>query len=279
MGILSIQSAVAAGHVGNAAAVFPLQRLGFDVWRVDTVVFSNHPAHGRHAGRIVGCDEVGALLDGLADLGLWARCEAVLSGYLGNLETGPLVADTVRRVRTARPGMLYLCDPVFGDDGKVYVGDGIVDFYRKTGIPLADIVTPNAFEAAHLTGIATDTAAGALDAARALRAAGPRIAVVTGVRDGDRSRTVAVADDGAWSVAVPWVDRPSHGAGDLFAALLLGRLLRGAALPDALSLAVSSVHAVLAWAPADTGRDIPLIAAQDVLLDPPMRFAAESRTP
>jgi pyridoxine kinase len=276
MGILSIQSSVAAGHVGNAAAVFPLQRLGFDVWRVDTVVFSNHPAHGRHTGRIVDADEVATLLAGLADLGLWDQCEAVMSGYLGSAETGPVIAAAVGQIRTTRPDMLYLCDPVIGDDGKVYVGEGIVDFYRNTGIPLADIVTPNAFEAAHLTGIATGTPAGALAAARALRAAGPRIAVVTGMRLGDRSHTVAVSDDGAWSVTVPWIERPSHGAGDLFAALLLGRLLQGAALPDALSRAVSSVHAVLDRASSSLERDIPLIAAQDALLDPPTRFPAKA---
>jgi pyridoxine kinase len=276
MGILSIQSSVAAGHVGNAAAVFPLQRLGFDVWRVDTVVFSNHPAHGRHKGRIVGAGEVATLLDGLADLGLWDQCEAVMSGYLGSAETGAVIVGTVARIRAARPDMLYLCDPVIGDDGKVYVGEGIVDFYRTAGIPAADIVTPNAFEAAHLTGIATATAEGALAAARALRAAGPRIAVVTGVRTGDRSRTLAVSDSGAWSVTVPWVERPSHGAGDLFAALLLGRLLRGAPLPEALSLAVSSVHAVLDRPSTGPAREIPLIAAQAVLLDPPRRFPAEA---
>ncbi len=276
MGILSIQSSVAAGHVGNAAAVFPLQRLGFDVWQVDTVVFSNHPAHGRHKGRIIDADEVATLLDGLADLGLWEQCEAAMSGYLGSAETGAVIAATVARIRTARPDMLYLCDPVIGDDGKVYVGEGIVDFYRTAGVPAADIVTPNAFEAAHLTGIETATTEGALAAARALRAAGPRIAVVTGVRIGDRSQTLAVSDSGAWSVTVPWVERPSHGAGDLFAALLLGRLLRNAPLPDALSLAVSSVHAVLDWRPAGAERDIPLIAAQAVLLEPPARFPAEA---
>jgi len=276
MGILSIQSSVATGHVGNAVAVFPLQRLGFDVWRVDTVVFSNHPAHGRHKGRIVGAGEVATLLDGLAELGLWNQCEAVMSGYLGSAETGAAIVETVARIRAVRPDMLYLCDPVIGDDGKVYVGEGIVDFYRNKGIPAADIVTPNAFEAAHLTGIATATAEGALAAARALRAAGPRIAVVTGVRTGDRSQTLAVSGSGAWSVTVPWVERPSHGAGDLLAALLLGRLLRGTPLPDALSLAVSSVHAVLDRPPSGSERDIPLIAAQDVLLDPPVRFPAEA---
>lgn len=274
MGILSVQSAVAAGHVGNSAAVFPLQRLGFDVWRVDTVVFSNHPAHGRHRGRIVPSGDVGALLEGLADLGLWPRCEGAISGYLGAAETGLAVADAVRRIRAVRPDALYLCDPVIGDRGRRYVEDGIVDFYQQRGIAAADVVTPNAYEAECLTGIGASSIDGALAAARALRSMGPRVAVVTGIVEGGAVHTIA--DDGAraWRVATPRLPVAGYGAGDLFAALLLGRLLRRAALAEALSLAVSATHAVLALA-TDGTPDLPLIAGQDALLAPPRLFTAE----
>lgn len=274
MGILSVQSAVAAGHVGNSAAVFPLQRLGFDVWRVDTVVFSNHPAHGRHRGRIVPSGDVGALLEGLADLGLWPRCEGAISGYLGAAETGLAVADAVRRIRAVRPDALYLCDPVIGDRGRRYVEDGIVDFYQQRGIAAADVVTPNAYEAECLTGIGASSIDGALAAARALRSMGPRVAVVTGIVEGGAVHTIA--DDGAraWRVATPRLPVAGYGAGDLFAALLLGRLLRRAALAEALSHAVSATHAVLALA-TDGTPDLPLIAGQDALLAPPRLFTAE----
>ena len=274
MGILSIQSSVAAGHVGNSAAVFPLQRLGFEVWRVDTVVFSNHPAHGRHTGRVVPGGEVAALLGGLADLGLWPRCEGVISGYLGAAETGPVVADAVARIRAARPDALYLCDPVIGDGGRRYVGDGILDFYKHTGVAAADIVTPNAYEAECLTGIDTSTSGSALAAARALRGMGPDVAVVTGIAGHDAVHTVAVSADGAWRVAAPRLPAAGFGAGDLFSALLLGHLLRRAALPDALSHAVSATHAVLALAEAGAP-DLPLVAGQDALLAPPRIYPAE----
>ncbi len=275
MGILSVQSSVAAGHVGNSAAVFPLQRLGFDVWRVDTVVFSNHPAHGRHTGRIVAHADVEALLSGLEALGLWPRCEAVISGYLGEVETGPVVADAVGRIRAVRKDVLYLCDPVIGDQGRRYVEEGILDFYRDRGIPAADIVTPNAFEARCLTGIETATAEGALAAARALRAMGPRVAVVTGVFDGGAAMTIAVDPAGAWRVSTPQLPIPGYGAGDLFAALLLGQLLRKAALPDALARAVSAVQGVLAADTSGRALDLPLIAAQDRLINPPRLYPAE----
>lgn len=273
MGVLSIQSSVAAGHVGNSAAVFALQRLGFDVWRVDTVAFSNHPAHGRHTGRIVPSGDVAAILSGLEGLALWPRCDAVISGYLATAATGQVVADTVGRIRAARKDALYLCDPVIGDHGRRYVEDGLVDYYRERAIPAADLVTPNAFEAQCLTGIDATSTEGALAAARALRAMGPRMVVITGVGGDGVVQTVAADASGAWRVAAPRLSAPGHGSGDLLAALLAGRLLRKETLPDALSRAVSAVHAVLAT--AEVGLDLPLIAAQDALLTPPVLYPAE----
>jgi pyridoxine kinase len=274
MGVLSIQSSVAAGHVGNSAAVFALQRLGFDVWRVDTVAFSNHPAHGRHTGRIVPSGDVAAILTGLEALALWPRCDAVISGYLATAGTGQVVADTVSRIRAVRKDVLYLCDPVIGDHGRRYVEDGLVDYYRERALPAADLVTPNAFEAQCLTGIDATRTEGALAAANALRAMGPRMALVTGVAgSGGIVDTVAADGTGAWRVRTPQLALPGHGSGDLLAALLTGYLLRKADLPDALSKAVSAVHAVLAA--AKSGQDLPLIAAQDALLSPPVLYPAK----
>lgn len=275
MAILSIQSSVSAGHVGNQAATLPLQRLGFEVWPVDTVIFSNHPAHGGHAGRIVESTDVSSLIDGLETLGLWPGCTGVLSGYLGRAATGPVLLDAVRRIRAVRKDMLFLCDPVIGDDGKIYVDPGIVDFFRARGIAAADIVTPNAFEATQLTGIDAATTDGAIAAARALLDLGPRIAVVTGVHGGRNLETIAVSADGAWRVRTPAVARPVYGAGDAFAALLLGHLLQEAALPDALSKAVSAVHALITFEPARPTVDLPLVEGQHLLLDPTWTFSAE----
>jgi len=278
MAILSVQSSVAAGHVGNQAATLPLQRLGFEVWPVDTVIFSNHPAHGGHSGRIVDSTAVSALIGGLEALGLWADCAGVLSGYLGRAATGTVIVDAVRRIRAVRKDMLFLCDPVMGDDGKIYVETGIADFFRTEAVAAADIVTPNAFEATELTGIDAATADGAIAAARALRARGPRIAVVTGVAGDtpdDRIETIAVSADGAWRVRTPAVAGPVYGAGDLFAALFLGHLLRQAPVPEALSNAVSAVHALITFAPAGRTVDLPLVEGQHLLLDPKPAFNTE----
>ena len=153
-GILSIQSAVAYGHVGNSAAVFPLQRLGFEVWPVNTVLFSNHTGYGAWRGRVVGA-RTGSRRSsqGIAERGAIPHVRAVLSGYLGDPSLGEAVLRTVARVRAERPDMVYACDPVMGDEGRgFFVRPGIPEFFRDHAVPAADIVTPNQFELAWLAG-------------------------------------------------------------------------------------------------------------------------------
>ena len=273
--ILSIQSSVVSGHVGNQAAALPLQRQGFDVWCIPTVLYSNHPAHGAHRGRIVPPVELDALIGGVADLHGFSNCGAVLSGYLGSAATGAVVAQSVRRVRRANPAAFYLCDPVIGDHGRRYVDADIIDVFRCDLVPLADIVTPNAFEAALLTAIDISGVADACRAARALAGAGRRRVAITGIEADHAIATVIADRDALWQVTTPRIDHPAHGAGDLFAALLVGRLLRGHTVADAAAHAVSVCHAVVEWAAQRGGSDLPLVEAQDCLASPPHRFMAE----
>lgn len=270
MSILSVQSWVAAGHVGNAAALLPLNRLGFEVWPVNTVAFSNHPAHGTHTGRTTPAADVRALLDGLAARGLFADCRAVLSGYLGEAATGPALLEAVHRVKAARPDSVYCCDPVFGDAGRVFVAADLVTFFRDKALDAADILTPNAFEASCLAGRPISGIAEAASAADALRLRGPRTVVVTGVAADAAIATVAVEGGQGWVVETPRLDAAAHGAGDLFAALFLGHRLLGRATPEALQRAVSGVYAVVAA--SGISKDLALVAAQAAMLDPPVAY-------
>jgi len=276
MPILSIQSRVTSGHVGNAAATPVLQRLGHTVWPIDTAVFSNHPAHAAFRGGVRPAAEIAALVEGLDARGLLAGCGAVLSGYLGTAAAGPVVLDAVRRVRDANPKALWCCDPVIGDDGEIYVGDGIADLFRDRAVPAADIVTPNAFEAGLLSGVSIGSPADAAGAARRLLAMGPRIVVITGIRTGASIATLAATADGVWQTDTPAIDAPAQGAGDIFSALFLGHYLECGDAANALSRAVSGVHAVLE-ATAGTGADeLMLIAALDAAINPPQIFPARS---
>ncbi|MBM3523197.1 MAG: pyridoxal kinase, partial [Alphaproteobacteria bacterium] len=143
MNVLSVQSGVVYGHVGNSTAQFCLQRLGHEVWRIDTVRFSNHPGHGGMVGAVTDAAEITTLVDGLAARGWLAGCDAVLSGYLGAAAQGPVLLDVVRRVCEANPAARWLLDPVIGDDGRIFVKPGIPEFMRDQAVPRADILTPN----------------------------------------------------------------------------------------------------------------------------------------
>ena len=273
MPILSIQSRVTSGYVGNAAATPVLQRVGRTVWPIDTVVFSNHPAHGRYRGGVRPAAEIETLVDGLDTRGLLAGCVAVLSGYLG-AAAGPVVLDAVARVRAANPRAVWGCDPVMGDDGEFYVGDGIAAFFSDRAVPAADIITPNTFEAGILSGMAIETPDEAIRAARHLLTMGPRIVVITGIRSGASIACVVATACGVWRVDAPVIDVAAQGAGDTLTALFLGHYLDSGDVATALARAVSGVHAVLA-ATASTGTDeLALIAALDSAVCPPQIFPA-----
>ena len=171
MAILSFQSRVVYGHVGNSMAEFALRRLGHDVWPIDTVSFSNHPGYGTWRGRITPAAELAALVEGLAALGVLPRCRAVLSGYLGSEENGGTVLDAVEQVRAVRPASLYCCDPVMGDrDSGLYVADSLVRFFRDRALFSADIVAPNHYELEVLAGRPLPGLDDVLAAAQELRA-------------------------------------------------------------------------------------------------------------
>ena len=279
MSILSIQSSVAYGHVGNSAALPALHRLGFEVWPLSTVELSNHPGHASCHGGPRDPAKVADIIAGIAALGVLHRCRALLGGYLGPAAMGPVVLDALDRVRAANPEALYACDPVLGDDDTgLYVAPEVAAFIRDRLVPRADIVTPNHFELEFLAGRRCTGLAEVLDAIAVLRAMGPGLVVGTTLAVDDAADTVttlAVDGAGAWRVTTPLVDTAVHGTGDTLAALFLGHRLRGAGVGAALAGAVSGLYAVLETT-RDLARDeLALIAAQDALIAPPHLFTAE----
>ena len=270
--ILSIQSHVAFGHVGNSAATLPLQRLGFEVWAVPTVLFSNHPAHGGTAGDAVTPDAMGALVEGLDSLGALASCDAVLSGYLGSPGAAEVVARAVAMVRSHKGTAPYLCDPAFAHEDGLFVPRPVAEAARRL-IPRASIATPNSFELAYLTSVPVGSLESGLEACRVLRELGPGVAICTSLPLGEGTLgTLAVAGGEAWLVETPKLPGSLHGAGDLFSALFLGHTLRGRNLAGALGAAVSGSFGVLKA--TGTAPDLVLVAAQDEIVSPSQTFAA-----
>jgi len=263
MAILSIQSHTVYGHVGNSAATLPLHRLGFDVWPVPAAVLAFHNGHGKPAIRFTPAAEVRALVASMAGIGLFSDCKAVLSGWLGQADNAAAVLDAVRTVRAANPGALWLCDPVIGEVGDgVYVPADLAAAIRDTLVPAADVVTPNQFELEWLTGLRIDSLASAIAALRAGLDLGPKIVVCTSVRREDRSpgllETMVATRDGVWVASTPELNDLIYGAGDMFAALFLARLLRGKSPKKAMAFATAAVYGVLR-ASVDSGSREPLL--------------------
>jgi pyridoxine kinase len=278
--ILSIQSWVSHGHAGNAAAVFPLQRLGAEVIAVHTVLFSNHTGYGAWRGRVVDPVLVREVVAGVDDRGALADADALLTGYLGDAAIGEAVLEAHARLVRANPKALWCCDPVIGDVGRgVFVRPGIPEFFRDRCVPAADILTPNHFELDWLTGRETRTLAELCDAARALMARGPKRILVTSldVEDTPEDAIDVLALDAAaaYRVRVPKLPIVGRGTGDVIAALFLAHTLAGLPLAEGLARAVSSLHGVLA-ATVKAGREeMALVAVQDELVAPSRLFTPE----
>jgi pyridoxine kinase len=275
MAILSIQSAVAYGHVGNSAAVFPLQRLGHEVWPVDTVQFSNHTGYGAWRGRAWDAATIAEVIRGIGERGAFSRCAAVLSGYLGEPALGDVVLDAVRQVRTANPAAIYCCDPVIGDDHSgIFVRTELVAFFREQALPAADILTPNRFELALLSGNSIASAADALAATDEIRARGPRWVLATSLPGASVNALAMLATgaEGAWLVETPRLPIIANGAGDLTAALFLAHFLKSRDLATALGDTAGAVHAVLEETLRRGEAELQMVPAQDALAVARSRF-------
>jgi pyridoxine kinase len=268
--VLSVQSWVACGNVGNTAALFPLQRLGCETWSLNTVAFSNHTGYERWRGSTVPASEIATLFEGIAELGVLPRCDAVLSGYLGEAETGPVLLDIVARVKEANPRALFCCDPVMGDIGLgYYVRSGIPEFFRDRALTLADVVTPNRFELEWLSGNPVCSLAEASAAVEKLRERGPGIVLATSLEIvGDRIVTVAAGPEGVWAVETPRLPIEATGCGDAVAALFLGWLLKGRAVPEALAATIAAIYGVIEATMHSGGGELALVAAQEELVSP-----------
>ncbi|MBM3115894.1 pyridoxal kinase PdxY [Jeongeupia naejangsanensis] len=279
--VLSIQSHVVYGHAGNSAAVFPMRRLGVEVWPVNTVQFSNHTQYGRWAGQALESSQITALVDGIAAIGELQRCDAVLSGYLGAPEQAAYVIEAVRKVRAANPQAIYLCDPVMGHPEKGCVVQPGIQQYLVEHMPaVADIMAPNHLELEKLAGRDIDSLADALAACRDLIARGPKLVLVKHLdyagKPVDQFEMLVVSASEAWLGRRPLYpfDRQPVGVGDLTSGVFLARTLSGDDVKTAFEHTLAAVDAVMAATHAAGEYELQLVAAQDEIARPQRHFDA-----
>lgn len=279
MNILSIQSHVVYGRVGNRSAVFPLERLGFEVWPINTVQFSCHTGMTGWTGAAFGADHISDIVRGLENLGVLSRCDAVLSGYMGDAGTGQAIVRAVDAAKHANPRALYCCDPVMGDfPGGIYVKSGLPEFIAKEAVPRADIVCPNVFEAELLSGMAISTAETAATAALAIHRLGPRIVIIKSYQPAGESELGFFISDGAVmkTVTAPVLpfSRPPKGSGDLASALFLGYFLKCMDVVEAIEKTIGALYSVLEATLTSGSDNLAIVSAQDTIASPPRRFRA-----
>ncbi len=280
MNILSIQSHVAYGHVGNSAAVFPLQRMGVEVWPIHTVQFSNHTGYGKWQGRVFDAGLIRELVGGIEQRGALGECDGVLSGYMGGADIGAAILDAIAAVKRANPSARYACDPVIGDAGRgVFVRDGIPEFMKEKAVPAADIVTPNQFELDYLIGRESKTLADVLAAVNVVHGLGPRAILVTSLHTEDTPEgtvdLLASDEAGRFRLRTPKLPLTVNGAGDAIAALFFAHYLRSGKINQALSRAASAILGVLAKTGEMGAREIQIVAAQHEIVAPSRVFEAE----
>ena len=277
MNILSIQSHVAYGHVGNSAAVFPLQRIGVEAWPVNTVQLSNHTGYDGWRGDVFSGEAIRLVVQGIEERGVLGECDGVLSGYLGAPDVGEAVADAVVRVKSANPAARYCCDPVIGDTGRgVFVRAGIPELIKERMVPLADVVTPNQFELEYLAGRGVGTAAGLAAALEAVHACGPRVVFVTSLtteETPDDCIDLAVSDGtDRCRLRTPRLPMVAGGAGDAVAALFFAHYLQLGSATEALALAASSMFGVLERTAEAGSSEMLLVEAQQEFVTPSRKF-------
>jgi len=279
MTVISIQSQVAFGHVGNSAAVFPMQAHGIDVIAVPTTLLSNRPGYPSIRGRVLEAQLVADLLLGIEERGAVDTARMILSGYLGSSAIGAVVADFVARAKARNPALTFACDPVLGDrDSGLFVHADIPPLVRDLLLPLADIITPNHFEFEWLCGTKATTSGQMIEAAQALLARGPKTIVVTSAELSDTPageiETLAIERETAWRVRTPRLPISPNGTGDLFAALFSSARLLGSDTPAALGHAASAIYAVLERTAARGTEEMRIVESAEQLVHPKRRFVA-----
>lgn len=280
MNLLSIQSHVVYGHVGNAAAVFPLQRMGVEVWPIHTVQFSNHTGYGDFKGRVFDASLIHDLVAGIEQRGALGECDGVLSGYMGGADIGAAILDAVAAVKRANPSAKYCCDPVIGDVHKgIFVRDGVPEFMKDKAVRTADIVTPNQFELDYLAGRESKSLADVLGAVKVVHDMGPRAILVTSLHADDTPEDsidmLASDETGRFRLRTPKLELIANGAGDVIAALFFAHYLREGKIDVALSRAGSAIFGVLAKTAEAGASEIQVVTAQDAIVNPSRMFEAE----
>ncbi|OAD47024.1 Pyridoxal kinase [Eufriesea mexicana] len=245
--ILSIQSHVVSGYVGNKSAIFPLQLLGFEVDAINSVQFSNHTNYKTCKGQILNDKDLEDLMNGLAqnDLDNYTH---LLTGYIGTVSFLKKIVEVVHSLKLKNPNLIYVCDPVMGDNGKMYVAEELKEIYKKEIIPLADIIVPNQFELELLSDMKINTMSELQSSIKKLHKVGPQVVAISSIeiiKDKLTSVISTKKDNKLIKIDIPKISISFTGSGDLYAALLLAHTYLQDDMITAIEKTTNSLYSVL----------------------------------
>lgn len=277
--VISIQSSVAYGYVGNRTAVFTLETLGIPVIQINTVQFSTHTGYSNYAGEIFSANHIDALLTSLEHSGLTGKTQALVSGYLGNRETGEKILEHIKTLKAHNPNFLYCCDPVMGDTPHgFYVKPDITDFFLHKAVYEADILIPNHFEACYLSGITIESEDSAKQAVELLHAKGCKIVLITSYKTTNDKTIGFFLSNGNKCIILEtpriYFANTPKGTGDLVSSLFLGNYLLTSDIVASLEKTANAVYELLLLTKAQNDTELSLVPGRNILSNPPIQFTA-----
>lgn len=280
--VLAIQSHVVFGHAGNASAVFPMQRLGINVWPLNTVQFSNHTQYKQWTGQVLPPQQILELVKGIENINELASCNAILSGYLGSAQQGREILQAVKHIKKLNPSAIYLCDPVMGHPEKgCIVAPEVSQFLLEEAAFAADYLTPNQLELDSFIGRPATSLEDCIKSAKSLLQRGPKAILIKHLNYPNKLpecfEMLLVTDKEAWHIERPLLAFPKQpvGVGDLTSGIFLSQLLLNNSLKDAFEFCASAVHEVLLETQKHNSYELELVAAQDRIAYPRVKFTAK----
>jgi pyridoxine kinase len=274
--ILTIQSHVVYGHAGNAAAAFPMQRLGHQTSILNLLQFSNHTGYGEWGGSAISEEELRDVFGGLKKVGALKQINAIISGYIRSVEQAQAIYDFILEVKDINPSVIYCCDPVMGDERPgLYVKPEVADFHRSHLVPLANWMAPNRFELSQLVGKPIPHVQEAIDACQSLWNENKHGIFATSIANHpDATGLLLVNQAGAFHCETPKyeLNRTVHGMGDVTAATLMSHILNGVSPELALEKTANTMHAITHYSFQHQLTELGLIACQDKLVSPELIY-------
>ncbi|XAW88834.1 pyridoxal kinase PdxY [Vibrio sp. CDRSL-10 TSBA] len=280
-GILSIQSHVVFGHAGNSSAVFPIQRMGLEVWPIHTVQFSNHTQYPQgFTGKSFDSNDISTLIQGLNNIGQLAECQAIISGYQGSAEQCLAVADAVKQIKQQNQAALYVCDPVMGDPKKgCIVSDGVAEQLIQNLMPIADVIVPNQFELTAFTGMEIHSLDEAIAACNKALELGPKVVLVKHLHSisDEMFSSILATEEGCYLIQRPELpfDKAPVGVGDLISGIFTACLVKGLSPLEAFSHTNNAVYGVMEVTKAHGEWELMTVLGQDEIVNPTHSFATD----